>query len=352
MESCDKHSTIVNKLSLVLQPSFDKQGRKLCFWLYTHYGCMQKLYLIMMHFSSCTEFDMGLLEKKLKQQKEQRERAKKPRKKQEYTPVEVDTGLDDERGGFENDGEEPAMKIKKIKPLPVPPTKKPGSKSPSATRQSPPVEASPKPLPKLPGASKKKASTLGRGRNTGFTLMQELASKKGKPSKSSDSEGGDQSPPSKTTSMSAISSLSQDSGAGVCEPLYANTAQPKAPYQNMEFNGPPNAGPGSAGASKKTFPPTATKPPTSTSTSDLSGAGSQSEYQNINFNVKKQSPATSTKKKTRAGAHMNGSVSPKISPAMDYTPSHNTPSHHHSEPSHDNSEAVYQNTTFSRGKRH
>ena len=278
---------------------------------------------------------MSLLEKKLKQQKEQRERAKKPRKTQEYTPVEMDTGLDDDEGVFENDGEEP-MKVKtKNKPLPLPPTKKTGGKSPKIPH--PEDKSSPNVQPK----PQKKSSTLGRGAqtSTGMALMQEFASKKGKLPKSSaitDSPPTQRSqhhtpPPNKTTSASAIAQVNPE--AEQSEPLYANTAQPKAdtPYQNMEFNGPP-AGPAGGGA-RKTSPPMTTK----SSTSDLSGAGhSQSEYQNFNFNAKKQ-PPPAAKKKPRA--HMNGSTSPRINSSPDNSPT---------SPKHNNSEGVYQNTTFNR----
>ena len=287
---------------------------------------------------------MNLLEKKLKQQKEAREKKKKPHRKQEYTPVEIDTGLDDERGGFENDGEEP-MKFKKNKPLPLPPSGKPGSKSPKVT---PPVDSAvPKKLPKPHPSPKHKpsgekgagSSTLGRsGGAGGFALMQELASKKGKPKKMSAAA-----PPNKTTSSSTIAASAHapdpdDLGGGeVSEPLYANTAQAQpqadAPYQNMEFTGPPDAG-----VSKtKTSPTTTTR---SLERSDLSASEiqSQTEYQNINFN--KKAPPVSSKKKLKSGVHMNGGTAHSNAPRV--LPKPQGPVN--------NSEGVYQNTDFGGGR--
>lgn len=259
---------------------------------------------------------MNLLEKKLKQQKEQREKAKKPRKKVEYTPVEVDTGLDDERGGFENDDE--AMKIKpKNKPLPAPPTNKTGSKSPR------PQES-----------QKRKAATLGRPAG-GVALMQEFTSKKGKP-KSSDTTQK-HSLPGKTPSAS-VSSLSQDEQA---EPLYANTAQPSAdtPYQNMDFDGPPPASP-AGGRTSKTSPPTHTKK----SASELVGTGTTAgtEYENFGFGGKKQ-PPPAARKPGRSGAHMNGGTSPKLATSPNNSPTI---------PSHNSSESIYQNTAFTKPRRY
>ena len=193
---------------------------------------------------------MDLLGKKLKQQKELRERAaKKPRKKQEYTPVEVDTGLDDEKGGFENDpepGEETTIKMKpKNKPLPLPPSAK--SK-----------KTSPRPSPN-PGAKQwnsVKSQSPDQKPNTGFALMQELSKKTSlKPTKAA---GGHDASPStrktkenkplpsvpKATPTAHFAGSYEQEDAAESDPVYAN-AIPKADmaYQNCDFSGPPSATP-------------------------------------------------------------------------------------------------------------
>lgn len=265
---------------------------------------------------------MDLLGKKLRQQKELREKAKKPRKKQEYTPVEIDTGLDDENGGFENDplpDEEPVIRVKsadkpKNKPLPLPPTKKlhhpersgPSPEvSPKRAGPSPPAKPKPgmshKPPPasdsgrNQPGVAKK---SKGAPSGVGMALMQELA-QRGKKSPSSHPKKASPSPQRTKTSPQISPSTAlpppETDNTSESEPLYANTAEvPKQStpameddfhYQNCEFDGPP---PPPTAAPGNPSPPTLNKNPT----------GGPSEYQNFNFITQKQpSPGGPTKKK-------------------------------------------------------
>lgn len=247
---------------------------------------------------------MDLLGKKLKQQKELREKAKKPRRKQEYTPVEVDTGLDDEKGGFENDpepGEETAIKMKaKNKPLPLPPNAKPKKTSP---RPSPGVQRN-SVKSSSPGNSRPKA-------NTGMAFMQELSKKASLKAAGSEEASLSTRKVNKPLPSVPTGSYEQEDSAE-SDPVYANAMQTgDMPYQNCDFSGPPSATPSSEA------------PPTTTTSAD--GAGGQSEYQNINFG--KQPPQTKKKPKsagtgkpagknhshsntghTHTSSHLNGSV--------------------------------------------
>lgn len=257
---------------------------------------------------------MEELGRKLKHQKELREKAKKPRKKQEYTPVEIDTGLDDEQGGFENDplpGEESIIKVKspKNKPLPaVPPNKKDPDVSPSSPRKSstPPATSS-KPKARRQTASKDEGPPAGgdgppathkkpgksKGANS-VAFLQELAAKN---NKGKVAAGEDSSSSSSNGKHHQISSRPYTAGESKFlpqepEPLYANTdlsqSVPKE-YENYSFDGPP----------------------------DVSGEGSsfssQSEYENVGFKTKKQQLQPQTKKKpsksptpTRSSASLKG----------------------------------------------
>lgn len=259
---------------------------------------------------------MDLLGKKLKQQKELREKAKRPRKKQEYTPVEVDTGLDDdERGGFENDpepGEETTIKMKpKNKPLPLPPTKKagaktmgrspklsPGIKQRNSTMKSPSDSASNNQLSDSGRLGKQPQAGVGKQPQAGVALMQELTKKKGLKSTSSKAAGSNDVVSSPSTrkqkgskplpSPPAISTPDHLEG-GESEPVYANAIAPEhvgdTGYQNCDFDGPPTGA-------------------TPTSAGGTPGAGGQSEYQNINFGVQKP-PQTKKKPKINAARSPN-----------------------------------------------
>lgn len=268
---------------------------------------------------------MDLLGKKLKQQKELREKAaKKPRKKQEYTPVEIDTGLDDERGGFENDpepepGEETTIRMRpKSKPLPLPPSAKPKSPriSPGAKQQNSvklPSDSASK--NQFSGDSGRKSSQSQAKTNSGMALLQELSKKKGlKPTASKAAGGHDASPSTRrmkdnkpllsvpNTSKAVLSAsfpgTADQQADEESEPVYANTANTLTPsgtaYQNCDFSRPPGATPtSSAGAT-----------PTSTS-------GVMEEYQNINFGVQKQSAPQTKKKPKGAGGARSPNVAGK-----------------------------------------
>jgi hypothetical protein len=253
---------------------------------------------------------MDLLGKKLKHQKELREKAKKPRKKQEYTPVEIDTGLDDEKGGFENDPEpgETTITVKsKNKPLPLPPTAKPAGKSP---KPSPGVQHR--------GKSHSSGDAVSQPQAAGLALMHEIASKKGGlKSKAAGSHGGsskrkDGKPlPSVPDAAKAVTSLApppaDQQGGEECEPVYANTFAPSqddnTSYQNCDFSGPPSATP--------TPTPTPATGGTQAATSAATAPAGQSEYQNINFGVQKQAPQTKKKPKT-AGSGRSPGRSPNV----------------------------------------
>ena len=260
---------------------------------------------------------MDLLGKKLKQQKELREKAaKKPRKKQEYTQVEIDTGLDDERGGFENDplpGEEMPIKTKtKNKPLPlIPPTGKAS------------LDKSPKPSQK----SRPKGKTMGTGPqqgNTGLTLVQELAKRRTTKGAASSS------PTRKNKSHVAESSEGGGStGEGeACEPLYANTqfspahtkkdeVEEDLRYQNCDFDGPPQGPSGTPPASAGPPPPSASQGGGGGASSGGGEGESESQYQNVNYGPPKQQLAPATKKKPKAGTAGSGvgGRSPRLSQA-------------------------------------
>lgn len=260
---------------------------------------------------------MDLLGKKLKQQKELREKAaKKPRRKQEYTPVEIDTGLDDEKGGFENDpepGEETTIKMKsKNKPLPLPPGAKPKSPrpSPGATLRS--SAKSPAELASNGDSGRKPSQSQAKTSGTGMALIQELTKKKSLKVTTSKAAGSHNASPltkrvkenkplpstPKANKAAPPSSTVDQQVDGESEPMYANALTPahaggKA-YQNCDFSGPPSATPTSTAG--------AAPPPGATPTS----AGS--EYQNINFGVQK--PQTKKKPKSAGGAR-----SPRVASA-------------------------------------
>lgn len=210
------------------------------------------------------EFDMALLGKKLKQQKELREQARKPRRSQQhnYTPVEIDTGLDDEKGGFENDPE--PEEVKKNKPLPLPPTKNAHSKSP---RPSPGVKQRNTEPPPPPSSKEIFPGQNGPQTNAaGTALMQELAKKKAlKPASNADSSLEKkkkyvvQSKPPPAPSPGKPSPAPSRTLAGQdgkeSEPVYANTQFPpkeeNSGYQNCDFSGPPQPSPKSEHAIKR-----------------------------------------------------------------------------------------------------
>lgn len=298
---------------------------------------------------------MDLLGKKLKQQKELREKAaRKPRRKQEYTPVEVDTGLDDERGGFENDpepGEETSIKMKpRSKPLPLPPSPRPEHAS------SRPSNKSPKPSHgikqrnsiKSPSdlTSKNDSGRFPNQPQAGVALMQELAKKKQIKSTVLKAAGGKDTYPSTnrkskdTKPLPSIpstgrtapslppvaSAVVQEEPEGESEPMYANTftadATGSSSYQNCDFSGPPGgATPISSGAtpiSSGTTPISSGATPISSGATPISSGatpissgarptsapgGAPGEYQNINFGVQK--PQTKKKPKTSAARSPN-----------------------------------------------
>ena len=278
---------------------------------------------------------MELLGKKLKQQKELREKAKKPRKKQEYTPVEIDTGLNDDEGGFENDplpGEEQTIKIK-TKPLPLPPTKSSGPGT-SPRPLSKPKKQGPAP-PKKPGSgldSPERSSTetspaavrskqLGNpGPSTGMALIQELSNvkKKGGKKPGSNPLGGGRPPqPPAKPDVSSTSDVAVEED----EPVYANTeplqldSSEDTKYQNWEFNGPPETTP---------------------------SGDSGEHYQNVGFKTQKPENPPSTKKKP-----------PKTGPTKSPKPSASSrPTNHISSGAqlngslHGNSAGEYQNIGF------
>ena len=252
---------------------------------------------------------MDLLGKKLRQQKELRERARAPRKKEEYTPVEIDTGLNDDEGGFENDpqpgenGPPPSSVIKiksKNKPLPLPPTKKPNGSSPnstikSASRQGPTPPTKPKvsadgdaTLSNEQGrAPSQKQGGHSIQTKMGMNFIEELVNK----NKGISTEKERSIPPvkPKTSETEAES-----------EPLYANAlSQPDSGYQNWDFSGPP---PPNAGEQTHS----STGEPTRTV-----GGEDHSQYQNFTFISQKQPPPQTKKKVAKSGQGNGPNISPK-----------------------------------------
>lgn len=346
---------------------------------------------------------MELLGKKLKQQKEMRERAKKPRRKQEYTPVEVDTGLDDERGGFENDGEEPSIKMKKTKPLPAPPVKSktpptpPSKKSPDRDRsevgsttslgksaktsaKGPPVKVGSLSDSGSVGGQLASSGSLSGSTSTGLALLQEINEKRRAKSKNKaavaaaitqtltpppSAVGGHRSPSTTPRAVQLASRSAQEldrlgeeeEEGGVCEPMYANTGEVMQPhphddsksgYENYNFDNsqapPPQGGGGG-------------------------GGGPGSEYQNFEFLAQKKQPPPQVKKKKpkpTAGRSVDGAEPKGRGPATPLKPAgtgvgggrspnvgarkagHLNGSVGNSCPPSSEGELIYQNTDFSR----
>ncbi len=230
------------------------------------------------------EFDMDLLGKKLKQQKELREKAKAPRKKQEYTPVEIDVGRDSD--GFENDplpSEETTIKIRsKKKPLP---------ETPSGKTKKVSVQGGAAPAPKTKPAKKQgppppSKSGGGGGGGGGMAFINELASRnKGKGTAMPATKDQDNS-----SSNTSTSSLGEDRSEE-CEPVYANTISQGEPYQNWEFGGPPEVA--------KTTPPA--------SVTEGVDTNSQSEYQNVGFKLQPHLQPPRKKPSSKQGKSPNSS---------------------------------------------
>lgn len=277
-----------------------------------------------MYVAFLAEFDMNLLEKKLKEQKEKREKARKPRKKQEYTPVAMDSGMNIEEG-FENDPLPPSngaskektikMKSTKDKPLPAtpsnkkPPTPTHTSADPTSPKSS---TAAKKVLPAAPSKkpNKKQGPTTphkpGSSSSSNFARLQEIA-------KQNYPMGGQAS--SKKSQQPAETQQSEEDLGGVMEPMYANTAgaggsehsqslsESGDGYQNWDFSGPPK--PPQAGGSAPTKKTSLT--PNAAAASAYKDDDNQ--YQNVNFqtaktakNPPKSSPRPSAKPSPRPNA--------------------------------------------------
>ena len=272
---------------------------------------------------SFAEFDMDLLGKKLKEQKMKREQARKPRKRQEYTPVEMDSGMNTEEG-FENDPQPPrgskekAIKIKstKEKPLPAPPTNK---KPPSHARTDPPSPKSPMtpkrvaPGPPSAKANKKQGPTAplkpnGSSSTSNFARLQEIAKL---------SYPGQTPSPQLSATQGSLSPGEQEDLGEEMEPMYANSADASTSqdplmdsgdgYQNWEFNGPPKpseaAGPASQKASLKPSAPVAS-----------TAADDDNQYQNVNFQTAKSAKKNPTKSSPRPSTKASPRPSTKASP--------------------------------------
>ena len=253
------------------------------------------------------EFDMELLGKKLKEQKEKREKSKKA-KRQEYTPVELDSGMDNKET-FENDPLLPFVakdvplkpKLTKDKPLPAPPTKKKVANATLETHSNKTTPSQSKPSKKRshappPPPQKQVASPIGIAGE--IARIHEAARRK-------QSEGAQ--PFSGTTTQHSAHIKHMDSPnssmahsfdevqelEGIMEPLYANTAsttssthslsQPnETSYQNVDFSGPPLSQPDIS---------------TATTVTD-SSSNDQIHYQNFAFQMqkgKKQKPQKAKK---------------------------------------------------------
>ena len=277
------------------------------------------------------EFDMDLLGKKLKEQKEKREKSRKPRKRQEYTAVELDSGMNtDEK--FENDPQPPSssmggsketsIKIKSTreKPLPAPPTsKKPPSPSHADPTPLKPATTTKKVLPTTPSAKpgRKQSNTQKSQGNSGsFARLQEIA-------KQGFQLPGQTGPSRNSVHQSAGAAaepMSSDSqqDAGIMEPMYANTANPSAAqgpkeeagdgYQNWEFKGPPTGTSTSQGkAALKPTPSAGTSKsqgkaalkPTPSASTTTAAADEDNQYQNIHFQTNKSAKTKTSKPSPR-----------------------------------------------------
>lgn len=293
---------------------------------------------------SSVVFDMDVLSKKLKEQKEQKEKkeqdkkgTKSTRPKQEYSPVVLDSGMNDEEEMFENDPVPPlAPSTTKDKPLPLPPTKKKPTcsikvEAHSPKSYSPKRVAPPPPSPKLKPTTKQGASAAtGKRKNSEGThpLASTIT-----PAHHSHMDHKDLSPPHRRSL-----SLDNEPGSEELEPMYENTipashSQPLEPldeanYQNCDFDGSPLP----SSEVVATCTPTA-------ETCSLVPPGDQDHYQNFAFQTQKAA-------KQKQNATMKAAKSssrPSIS-SQKY--------HHHKSASHDNGSAkeepanMYQNVGF------
>ena len=255
--------------------------------------------------STLTEFDMNILQERLKEQKRMREKAalnKTPpsRRKEQYTPVEVDVGADEVKlvesattdsessgeGAFRHHPQcvkpPPPTSRKprhspssstienettpKRKPIPPTPAKKPSeapNPKPIVTREDtsrvPPTQGQSlidrmnQPLPPTPVDSEESPIPSSAGRNktsatstTGSALLKEIKAKQGKNSSTGDGEKrSKKKQPIPTPTQRSPSQKNEKLAALTIEQLhepagYANLPVHDAPYQNMGFG--PDAG--------------------------------------------------------------------------------------------------------------
>ena len=242
---------------------------------------------------------MAVLSKKLKEQKEKK-KSKAPCKWQEYTQVEVDSGMNNEEI-FENDplpapdptgGKvTPKPKLTKVKPLPLVPTKKKTVSESTSSRTFSPKRVAPAPPPAKSKPTNKQSTSSQKQSSSGGAGEEVI--------KRSNSEG--QKIPKATHPLntsthhlhgdSSHTSLTQSQDMlGEEEPMYANTSsnslsQPTPDdshlYQNCDFNGPPR--------------PDAAL--TTAETSSVAATGDQDHYQNFTFQSQKAVKHSTNKKK-------------------------------------------------------
>ena len=248
--------------------------------------------------SNLTEFDMNILQERLKEQKRMREKAalnKTPpsRRKEQYTPVEIDTGTDEVKladsatTDSESSGEgafrrhpqckkppptsmkprqspsssasenETTPKRKALPPTPAkkpiePPKPKPTVKREDASRVPPTqaqslVDRMNQPLPPTPAEESPISSSGGRSKasaatsTTGSALLKEIKAKQGKNSSTGDGEKRSKKkqpipiptqrlPNDSSKPLAALTTEQLHEPAG-----YANLPVHDAPYQNMGF---------------------------------------------------------------------------------------------------------------------
>lgn len=244
------------------------------------------VYLISSYF---TEFDMNILQERLKEQKRMREKAalnKTPpsRRKEQYTPVEIDTGADEVKlvdsaaTDSESSGEgafrrhpqcmkpPPPTSIKprhspsssasenettpKRKPLPPTPAKKQIETKREDTSKVPPtkgqslIDRMNQPLPPTPAEESPVSSSGGQNKasaatsTTGSALLREIKAKQGKNSSTGDREKRSKKKQPVPTPTQRLPSQRNDSLATeqLHEPAgYANLPVHDTPYQNMGF---------------------------------------------------------------------------------------------------------------------